>query len=222
MRGHELLRLLAGSAAIYVVMAACGGGGGSGGSTSHDGGATSAGGGGAGDSSGSILDALTDPVPEAAADPNQSGSRLKVNVYVGADGSKLVTGSLHDTQLDVDCGYVLAADGSMRCLPSGAGWSGVFADPACTQPIAAVAKGCSAPAYARIAVPTGTCQTTTGAHVYSIGAPLGSAGAFYLTGQTCSAYSGTPLSTLENDEDLYSVGNEVAASTFVQATVQPE
>jgi hypothetical protein len=141
-RAKEGLKLVFGSVVVYVVMAACAsggpgtaggsgsgsvapGGGDAAGSSGGDGSGSSGGGSSSGgtalDDSGGrgILDALTDPVTEASAAPNQSGSRLKAKYYVGSDGSKTFTG-MHDSMLNVDCNFIQASDSTTRCP----GWAG--------------------------------------------------------------------------------------------------
>lgn len=143
--------------AVYVVMAACSesgsghapgkkkvdasvdapGGGGSAGVAQLGGaggvaGVTGAGGvTDSGDPLDALIDALTDPVPDAMA--NESGSRLKARRYIGADGAKEWIG-WHDTKRDIHCTTQLADDGKMRCMPAAAAGF-YFADAACTQPL---------------------------------------------------------------------------------------
>jgi hypothetical protein len=47
-----------------------------------------------------------------------SGTRLRQHVRRHSDGSSLAVGLLRDTELGVDCQFVPAADGSLRCLPA--------------------------------------------------------------------------------------------------------
>lgn len=89
MRAREAVQMLGGSILIYVIMAACSG-------AERPG----------------LLGGTS--VSEAKADGNASGTRLKVKRYAGADGSSLLV-SLHDSQLNVDCGFSTAADG---CAPA--------------------------------------------------------------------------------------------------------
>jgi hypothetical protein len=164
MRAREAAKMLGGSIVVYVVIAACaasngvnpgfsddgglegddsssGGssGGGAGGQPEADGSGS-----GSGNNGPSIMDALTNPVPGASADPYQSGSRLEANYYAGADGSKQFM-TMHDTQLNVDCAFQGAADGVLRCIPTGQGiFVGYYADSGCT-PIVAQYKGCTHP-----------------------------------------------------------------------------
>ena len=67
----------------------------------------------------------------------QSGSRLKRRVQVGNDGSEAFIG-WWDDDLETECTYLTAVDGSSRCLPSGPDRvfltdAGYFADSGCTQ-----------------------------------------------------------------------------------------
>jgi hypothetical protein len=196
-------------------MAACSGGN-AGPGFSIDGGAhgDSASG---GDGNG-ILDALRDPVGEAAADPYQSGSRLKAKYYPGADGSKQFIG-WHDSMLNIDCSFDTASDGMTRCLPQATGAGAVFADAACTQPLAEVTKGCTAPAYIRSFTPgNGACAAGTD-HLFA-------AGSLFTPGPTI--YIGSPMqctgvpSSNVGEFDLYQEGTEVDVTQYVAASVQTE
>jgi hypothetical protein len=250
MNAKEGLKLVLGSVVVYVVMAACAsvgtmspsdtsaGAGSSGGavSGSSSGGAVSGSSSGAasdgsgssgasnGDDSGgmSLLDALTDPVPAAKADTTQSGSRLKAKYYVGSDGSKQFAG-WHDSMLNVDCGFSLASDGTTRCIPTTAtlvlAW---FSDSGCSQPLAWVtSKGCAPATYAAQGIaPIAPACTTYSSRVFQVGAAYSGA-----------IYTGTPANCSEQPDggaalratyDFYSVGSEVAPSTFVAATVQTD
>jgi hypothetical protein len=138
-RGRRSIEALFGACLIYSVMAACNGGGNAtSGGHGHGGqghGGASVGGAmaGPGGSDGSgILDALTDPVPDAMADPS-SGSRLKAAWIESTDGAKqfllnteidygngaTATANVwYDSMRDETCTIRLASDGKLRCLPS--------------------------------------------------------------------------------------------------------
>jgi hypothetical protein len=213
MRGHEVARSLIGSTVVYLVIGACGGGGSSKTASS-------------GDDAGGLVDALSDalanPVPDALADSSGSGSRLKLQYYVGTDGSKVPAGVL-DSMLATTCVYNTAADGTTRCLPPGSDASAAYADSACTTPLATVPKGCAATKYALRTIPTkGTCETAQPIHVYGLGAAFTPGMDVYESGGSgggCVAISSMALTTIY---DLYSVGAELPPSTFVQATRQTE
>jgi hypothetical protein len=81
----------------------------------------------------------------------ENGTRLRARNVVGADGSKQFL-RWHDTQLDADCFFGKASDGSTRCLPSPVGAATVstfFADAACTVPaVSAFCSNQAAPTFA--------------------------------------------------------------------------
>lgn len=158
--------MLGGSIAIYVIMAACSAGSGPGLTLSNDGGTTSSSSSG-GDGSGGVLDALTDPVGSAKADPTQSGTRLKVKYYAGSDGSQQVS-LMHDSQRNEDCSFQLAADGNIRCLPSGAEAYVYFADSGCSQHLAIVVNSsCTTPPTYGLTYDTATCSGTP-VHLFGV------------------------------------------------------
>jgi hypothetical protein len=110
-----------------------------------------------------IMDALTDPVPnaEAGVENPQSGTRLKGKYIMGSDGSKeYLTRTLdvnqdigsansqgisshpiwYDSMLMQDCSFYVAADGDTRCLVGraspdlqGGSWGILYSDNQCTQ-----------------------------------------------------------------------------------------
>ena len=107
-----------GACLVYVVIAACNAGENSARYVDSDGSAPNGhdGSSGADGSGGDLLDALTNPVADAKADPATSGTRLKAKYYAGADGSRQFVG-WHDAQRDEDCYFGAAADGVLRCAP---------------------------------------------------------------------------------------------------------
>jgi hypothetical protein len=219
--------MLAGSLAIYAIMAACSaasgpsghaaGEGGSGGGSGSSGSAS-------GDGSSGILDALTDPVSEASADPYQSGSRLKAKYYAGADGSKQFLG-WHDATLDLDCTFQPTADGWVRCIPTWTGFGGnvtpytAFSDSGCSQRVAlAGGSFCSTPTWASWTDPGSACGPG-GAHLAKMGTVLTHAPAQLYSLQPDGSCAG---SAVPSGETVFSLLPESAPSTFVQATIQTE
>jgi hypothetical protein len=141
-----------------------------------------------------------------------SGSRLRARLRVGADGSKSLAG-WRDTKLGVDCFFLLAGDGKLRCLPEQAGTASHFSDAGCTQPAMIVTKGCAAPAYAwKWTTMTDSCGTQTTYAVH----PVGPAVATIFSGSPPSCVNQSTL--LMTTLDAYAVGAEVPASEFVEAT----
>ena len=205
---NSALKMIGGSITIYVAMAACSAGGGvatgfgSPGSSKPSGSSGSSGG-----------TSVTNPVPTASADSTQSGSRLKAMYNVGSDGSK-VFASLHDSQLNVDCSFEGASDGSTRCLPSGAQAGGFFSDPQCSQSLGFAAIGCVTPVYAvqyeticRISIKIFPVTGTFNGSVYTGNAT------------SCTAYLPAAANPSDN---FYNLGPEVSPSSFVQATLQAD
>jgi len=139
MRGGDAAKAMFAGCIVYVVMAACGGSKGAPGFASKDGGGSigdgsSSGSGPGGDNDSDLVDALTNPVPDANAEPTTSGSRLKARYYVGEDGSRQFVG-WYDSQRKEECSFLSAGDGETRCLPAGAYPIGVYSDANCTTPI---------------------------------------------------------------------------------------
>jgi hypothetical protein len=201
-------KLLIGSMAVYLIVAACG-------STERflpDGGLLADG--------AAVVDSLSHPVPDAKADGSQSGSRLKVKYMAGADGSRVPYGGLRDSMLNVDCSFLPAVDGTMRCFPiGGASASSFFVDQNCTQLLAYIGKGCAKTPYATASAPSGGACTETRYRVFSVGAPFMGMTFYQLSNGICT---GSPASNLSASYDLYAVGAEVPASTFVAGAWQTD
>jgi hypothetical protein len=241
MNTKEAIKLVGGSITIYVIMAACSATSGPLGSSSGDGGqgdGTASSGGSSASGGGGILDALTDPVPEANADPDQSGTRLKAKFYGGTDGSKEFIG-WHDSQRNEDCSVYPALDGTTRCMPT-AVTASYYADSNCTQPIALVTVpacgAATAPGYVRA---TGVPSTPPigGGHVFPVGSPASLPASAYTVGGTyaadagacgpvfmysCIAVAAAAWTSVTSTSTGYTVGAELPPSTFVQMTIQTE
>jgi hypothetical protein len=218
------LKMLCGSAMVYVIMAACGSAdtrppGGAMGNDSgsspdavsgtHDGASGEA----------TLLDAVTDPVPNAMADVVQSGTRLKAHYYAGEDGSKQFTMTFLDTQRNEDCSFQIGGDGVVRCLPSGGTVLYYYADSACTQLLAGVPIGCTAPKYATTGA--STCPDARGGRqIYQLGAAFTADTNLYVMSTTCLLSSAA--SNFRVTYDLYLVEAEIPPSSFAQATLQTD
>lgn len=211
-RINHVTRSLGSGLAVYLVVAACGTG-------VH----LPAGGGAFGDSGvasdgASLLDALVGPVPDAHADPNTSGSRLKARRFIGDDGSSQFVG-WHDSQLNLDCGFGKAADGAMRCLPS-ASPGILFSDSSCQSPIFLNTKGCAPPAYVAQTIPSAAaCAPSGGTRILKIGTIYNGTDAYLGSPSSCTSASGV-LPSYRMTSDLYTAGSEVDATMFAKATEQ--
>jgi len=141
----------------------------------------------------------------------ESGSRLKAQALVGSDGSRTPMPAMHDTQLDVDCTYALAADGVQRCLPVDAAPISGYAEGTCTM--ALVSSAC--PLFGYTSALGAQCPRRRS--VYAIGSPVVLTGAFYVkNGTSCSGIA-VPAGVT-----FYAVGGEMAPQSFVAGTVEVE
>jgi hypothetical protein len=233
-------RLLFGSILVYIIMAACsaapqnpgfvGSSGPVAKQTQGDGSTVSTE---AGQSVGqAMMDALTDPVTTASADPYQSGSRLKAKYYAGSDGSKEFVG-WYDSMLSLDCIFLQASDNTTRCLPAYYSLGGAagaastlveassYADAACTQLVYSITTCAGSPQYILETVSQtmdgSACTAYTFYRVLLRGSPVTLTQTFSKTATGCSA-----ATTFTAPSTFYSVGNEVSPSNFVQATTQTE
>jgi hypothetical protein len=176
---------------------------------------------------GGLVDAILDAMgidgardvvnPVKKAEAAESGTRLKAKRYVAADGAKQFYGAWWDSMRSEDCYFGPAADGKIRCVPYD-GVAGIwFANAACTTPLAYTLAGCTTPKYAKLNGATGTCTApaSTGPKTHAVMARH--TGAVY-TGTSASCTLVQPASLTAYD--LYSIGAEVPASSFVEATLQ--
>jgi hypothetical protein len=158
--------------------------------------------------------------PEALAaddDTQQSGARLKATYLEADDGSRQFLG-WRDTLREVDCSFAVAADGTWRCLPSGADAGRFFADASCTQRLATVPRGCTQPPAFAILRDVPACVWQQSRQVFSLGPPHAAPLAYWSAGGACVPASTADLVLY----DLYVVGDEVTPSSFVSATPQAE
>lgn len=154
------------------------------------------------------------PGAALAADGSHSGgARLAPTYLESDDGSRQFLG-WHDRLHDVDCSFAVAADGVWRCIPNGADAGHFFADAACTQGLATLPRGCaSSPAFAVVHdVPA--CGWPQTRQVFSLGARFTGPLVYWVADGACAAVSSNSLVLY----DLYAVGDEVQASSFVGAT----
>jgi hypothetical protein len=226
---------------VYVVMAASSGASCGGGVSLSENGQSGAGGSGGGASAGGgqdLMDALTDPVPDADADP-QSGSRLKRKFFLGDDGAReyehwidTAAGTVssirnlwYDATRDEDCATQRASDGQLRCLPVDASFSfeAVYADPACTQPLLELKAGPAGcplhvPRYGRTMEFSGCPSDGFKLRYFAVGALAGPGTQVYrMNGAACTGPTG-----LDPTVTTYELGPEVAPSEFVGLTPSVE
>lgn len=245
MNTREIVRVVVGSLSVYVVMAACSAGNsGPGRPIASAGNGATAGGSGNFDASayggttianagtsnnikdGSILDAIANPVPDAAAQSTSSGTRLKAMYQEATDGSKTyLYYQWYDSQRQEQCGFMAADDGTTRCLPTAElSLPGTyFSDSACTQQLAYRAKpttGCTAKtSQPKYAGGYSTINCTLEYQIFSVGTPFSGATIYMKSGTTCTSLT---ASTYTTTMDFYSVGAEIPASSFVAATIKTD
>ena len=171
------------------------------------------GGGGGGGGGGTGLDAEID----------QSGSRLRVRYFAGADGSREFIG-FFDSQRNENCAFTWgsdrAADATIRCLPNE--WissinDNYFQDSLCTQPlrlaVASEGTNCPPPAYAETRT-SNQCPTLI--DLYDVGPQFQGSVYYYINGLGCRTQ------TFPAGYVTYTVGNEVPSSAFVAASILAE
>jgi hypothetical protein len=164
-----------------------------------------------------VIDRVVHPIGDARADVATSGSRLKARYLVGDDGSRQWNYGWFDTQLGVNCSFVLAVDSTTRCLPSsGAGVGTYYGDSGCTQRLAAAAPtACAAPKYATsIDTTAPACNFQYKTTVYSLDQAFAGATVYIKSGVSCLS-TPTPATL-----SFYVLGAEAPAASFVAATEQ--
>jgi hypothetical protein len=161
-----------------------------------------------------MWDAMTDPVPDASADP-VSGTRLKAKYRSGSDGSKGYIPSLwYDSQRQEDCAFAVAGDGVERCIPSGLSVV-AFSDAACTQAIAMDSTGCVTKYAIQRDRPAG-CNTVGPTRIFELGAKSTATNIYLQAGTQC-------ISTMAPaGSALYAVGAEVPPTAFLEGTIKTD
>ena len=145
---------------------------------------------------------IMNPVPEAQA--AESGDRLKARWRVASDGAREFVG-WYDSERKENCTFILAADGSTRCMPSGGG-AFYFSDDTCTDPLFIGAAGCEIQYGVRSV--SGSCAGGTELHTV---APFSG-----------TAYQGSPdlcvEVTLSDTADYYRSTGVIPPTSFVAAS----
>jgi hypothetical protein len=156
---------------------------------------------------------LTSPVPEAEA-AGTDGARIKARTLEGEDGSKAID-SLWDTKLQTTCAWVIADDDEHHCLPSGIVAEEAYAtysDAKCTKPVVML-KTCYdkelTPTYALLRKTSASCGRPPAYKVHTVGAEVSKV--YSNANSDCSALSVA--------ERYFALGEEVAPSEFVRATL---
>lgn len=146
--------------------------------------------------------------PSDGTTDHTSGSRLRVRYLAGVDGSRQFIG-FFDGQREENCSFggstVRGSDGAFY-----------FQDAVCTARLAASLKSQCPPKYAAMYNASQCPLTETIYPILSAFTPGGTT--YYVNGSAqCVAYPGSLASY-----DLYTVGDEIAPSSFVEATILTE
>jgi hypothetical protein len=148
-----------------------------------------------------------------------SGTRLRARVYVSSDGAKQFAG-WYDSQRKENCTIYPAADGVLRCLPyfapTGQITDTYFSDAQCTVPLALVTKGCS-PKYEIRTEVVSACAQQSRYHVLTPGVLANPSTYYVKSANQCIAQTYN-----SNLPDFWTVGSEIPASSFADATEQTE
>lgn len=168
----------------------------------------------ASDADGALLDAALDDAAPDAGPPMTgpvSGTRLKAGWIEGSDGSRLFAGMRDSGLADVPCSPQVADDGTMRCLPTITVAPSVFADAACTQPVASWFRQClAAPSYARTVENVSCVDRAT---IREVGPPM-TPTALYRMSPTGTCV----VAPIDARQDYLLVGDVVPAAAFVAMT----
>lgn len=131
---------------------------------------------------GSDDDADPGPIPSPSSTPAYvSGSRLRARLDDGGEGATAFR-AWHDTELDIDCAFQPATDGSTRCIPRDLLGLAYYSDAGCTMPI--VVADCGPPAK-YVSVPAGDESCLLGGQalrVHEVGATISVSETFVLQG----------------------------------------
>jgi hypothetical protein len=152
-----------------------------------------------------------------------SGARLRARFLAGTDGSKQFAGWF-DMQRNEACNFILAIDGTTRCLPANVAYSYHFKDAGCSVPLASVSKaGCSsppAPIYVQVSggLDAQTCAFK-GNTVRSVGAKIAAQPVYAGSPASCSQ---VPQASWTPYYDLYDLGAAIPSADFVSANYVTE
>lgn len=102
------------------------------------------------------MDAST--IGTATKDLYQSGTRIKAKMLVTSDGAKSWNG-WRDTLLGLDCNFLLASDGQMRCLPTAVsvGIGAYYLDASCINEVGYTSSTCGVPEFALVMTSSSGC-----------------------------------------------------------------
>jgi hypothetical protein len=146
------------------------------------------------------------------AKEDERGGRLSVQIVTGEDGS-MQTGTIHDKQLDTDCGPHEVAASDLRCTPTLASLltGGFFADGGCAKPLLVhMSTGdiCGTPQFADGATP-GDCSVLWAA--VTVGKSVPAANAYQGAPGAC-----IPAQAVPTGWSFYEKGDQVDPKSLAQ------
>ncbi len=209
MRVTEIAKLFGGSLVIYFVVAACSA------AYTEQAAPTPAPTAGPAPATPSPLD----PVPLAMADGTKSGTRLKLQLWEGSDGSRQFV-QFFDSQLQTPCAVSASSqtiDGKIRCLPQVAGRL-YFSDAMCKTPGVYVVDKTLTPQPKVVAVQPGYSGSLTYQDHYTLKGLINAPAIAYLGGMK----DGCQPVPLPADSNYYEVGPPLPPTTFVEMTLKTE
>lgn len=145
----------------------------------------------------------------------RGGTRIQEEVHLESGTVVDRTDTPYDTQLGAYCNFGIAADGKLRCIPSGAPTGVFFSDDKCQNPVGEDSDACRPAKY--VVVP-GAPACNAQPHVHALGAALDpKTTPFY---QSVGPGSCQQVMNLEGRRTMYAPGAEVDPTTFAEGTLQ--
>jgi hypothetical protein len=164
-----------------------------------------------------MMVAITDPVPDASAEPATDGTRLKAIFQVGDDGSRQQQYNWWDSSRSEECSFTSFDDGSTRCVPqAGATVGSFFSESGCINPLfASSTSTCVAAAKYSLGVAHFTsCSTVAYDAIYALTSAT-PAQVYQGKPGACTMVPGTSLMSY-----AFYTGTPIPLTTFVAATKQ--
>ena len=158
----------------------------------------------------------TPPTGPAGSAAYQSGTRLKRRMMYAEDGAAYFNG-WYDAELDRGCGFRIAADGELRCLPSSTFATAYYRDALCAEPVLLVNSAsltCSTPTYISAPLPRIVDCTSTRNAIYE--QPRRYEGPLWTRTSTCDPVTDGTAATSLGSYTAYT-GTRIAPATFVRA-----
>lgn len=149
----------------------------------------------------------------------QSGARLKALRHAATDGAGTFVG-WYDSEKGVNCTFIRATDGVIRCLPNYVTVTVVYTNPTCTTlAVYHPFVGCSLGPFVSIYSPSPACALDPLYDVRSVGAKLAAGTPLYQISPVNQACVST---SVNQGLDVFAAGPVIVPSEFVAATVETD